>query len=101
MINEKTLDFILRNRLEDVRKLALKKAPEGVELPMALQQIEGWQTAARKLPSWAEREGLWFPPRLAMEQCSSEQTATYKRALVKRLLHIGNTPSAGTMMDLT
>ncbi|MDE7378878.1 MAG: class I SAM-dependent methyltransferase [Paraprevotella sp.] len=101
MINEKTRDFILRNRLEDVRKLALKKAPEGVDLPMALQQIEGWQTAVRKLPSWAEREGLWFPPRLAMEQCSSEQTASYKHALVKRLLHIGDTPADGTMMDLT
>lgn len=101
MINEKTRDFILRNRQEDVRKLALKKAPEGVDLAMALQQIEGWQTAVRKLPSWAGREGLWFPPRLAMEQCSSEQTATYKRALVKRLLHIGSTPADGTMMDLT
>ena len=38
-------------------------------------------------PSWAERDGILYPPRLPMEQCSSEQTARYKQALVKRLLN--------------
>lgn len=101
MINEQTLDFIRRNRLGDVRELALKKAPEGVELPLALQQIEGWQTARRKLPSWAEKEELWYPPRLSMEQCSSEQTALYKRDVIKRLLQLADGETGGTMMDLT
>lgn len=101
MINVQTLDFIRRNRLGDVRELALKKVPEGVELPLALQQIEGWQTARRKLPSWAEKEGLWYPPRLSMEQCSSEQTALYKRDVIKRLLQLTDGETGGTMMDLT
>ncbi|MBP3472730.1 MAG: hypothetical protein J6K41_10950 [Paraprevotella sp.] len=101
MMNGQTLDFIRRNRLGDVRELALKKAPEGVELPLALQQIEGWQTARRKLPSWAEKEGLWYPPRLSMEQCSSEQTALYKRDIIKRLLQLADGETGGTMMDLT
>ena len=49
-----------------------------VDLQTALQQIAGRQTARRKLPSWAEVEGVVYPPHLNMEQCSSEQTACYK-----------------------
>ena len=45
MLDEKTQDFIRTHREEDVRRLALKPAPENVDLRMALQQIEGWQTA--------------------------------------------------------
>lgn len=101
MLDEKTQDFIRTHREEDVRRLALKPAPENVDLRMALQQIEGWQTAIRKLPSWAERDGIQYPPRLPMEQCSSEQTARYKQALVKRLLDNDSTEAPHTLMDLT
>ena len=44
----------------------------------ALEQIAGWQKARTKLPSWAAREGIVYPPHLSMEQCSSEATAKYK-----------------------
>ena len=101
MLDEKTQDFIRTHREEDVRRLALKPAPENVDLRMALQQIEGWQTARRKLPSWAERDGILYPPRLPMEQCSSEQTARYKQALVKRMLNNNGTEAPHTLMDLT
>ena len=83
MTNE---EYITLHRTEDVRGLALQRAPEGVDLHWALQQIEGWQTATRKLPTWAQTEGVWFPPRLSMEQCSSELTALYKCQLVERLI---------------
>ena len=73
------LDFIAQHRTEDVRKLALKKVPEGVDIAFCLQQIEGWQLARKKIPEWAATDGLLFPPRLSMEQCSSQQTALYKR----------------------
>ena len=62
-----------------MRRLALKGAGvSDVDLPMALQQIAGWQTARHKLPAWAAVEGVVYPPHLNMEQCSSEQTARYK-----------------------
>ena len=48
-MNEQTQDFIRTHRHEDVRKLALKRPPEGVNLHAALQQIEGRQTAEKKL----------------------------------------------------
>ena len=72
---------------EDVRQLALRgcKDPD-VELTVALQQIQGRQTARQKLPSWAAVDGIQYPPHLNMEQCSSEQTARYKADLCRRLL---------------
>lgn len=94
-----TQEFIHKYREEDVRKLALQGArfPQ-VDLPYALDQIAGWQTARKKIPSWAAIEGMIYPPRLSMEQCSSEQTARYKAALVQRLL---KGDKGGNMADLT
>lgn len=78
--------FIELHRHDDVRSLALQKAPEGVDLKHCLQQIEGWQLAAHKIPRWASTQGILFPPRLSLEQCSSEATAQYKTAIAKRLI---------------
>lgn len=83
MTNE---DYILAHRSDDVRRLALTKAPDGIDHRWCLQQIEGWQLAQRKLPQWEQTEGLWYPPRLSMEQCSSEDTALYKREVIERLI---------------
>lgn len=81
-MNEATQEFIRQHREDDVRQLALKGKSRGeVDLPLALQQIAGWQTARRKLPLWAACDGLLYPPHLNMEQCSSEQTARYKAGL--------------------
>ena len=80
-MNEATRKFIMAHREEDVRKLAFGNRDAEVDLPMALQQIAGWQTARKKLPSWAAVEDIIYPPHLNMEQCSSEQTARYKGSL--------------------
>ena len=82
-------EYIEQNRDKDVRQLALQKMPEGVDAKWVLRQIEGYQLALKKLPRWAEVAGLHYPPRLSMEQCSSEATAQYKSALAKRLLSMG------------
>ena len=86
-MNSKTLDYVRQHADEDVRQLALRgcKDPD-VELTVALQQIQGRQTARQKLPSWAAVDGIQYPPHLNMEQCSSEQTARYKADLCRRLL---------------
>ncbi|MCM1516186.1 MAG: hypothetical protein NC080_07245 [Paraprevotella sp.] len=83
MTNE---EFIRLHLRDDVRTLALRGAGAGVDAKWCLQQIEGWQKAVDKLPAWAQTEGLWYPPSLSMEQCSSELAASYKRAVVERLL---------------
>ena len=100
--NKATNDFILSHRQDDVRRLALKSAPEEVDLRLALQQIEGWQTATRKLPSWAATDGLLYPPRLSMEQCSSEATARYKQKVVREWMsRLAPASSTTTLIDLT
>ena len=83
LINEKTWEFIREHANDDVRKLALKGVKDqDVNMPIALQQIAGRQTAFRKLPSWAAVDGIIYPPHLNMEQCSSEMTARYKAQLI-------------------
>ena len=79
---KETFDFIRNHREDNVRELALQAAryPD-IDMPFALQQIQGWQTAKSKIPSWAAVEGIVYPPHLNMEQCSSEQTARYKASL--------------------
>jgi hypothetical protein len=85
-LNQATLDFICCHARDDVRQLALQSVPADVNLREALTQIEGRQLAAHKLPSWATADGLRFPPRLSMEQCSSEATAVYKRQVAERVI---------------
>ena len=87
-------DFIREHRHDDVRQLALQAAryPD-IDMQQALQQIAGWQTACTKLPEWAATDGIIYPPRLSMEQCSSEATAKYKAKVLD--------PSPSTVIDLT
>ena len=74
-----TAEFIREYRERDIRQLALQanRFPD-VDMLYALDQIQGWQIARRKLPKWAACDGVIFPPHLSMEQCSSEPTAQYK-----------------------
>ena len=96
LINEATQAYALKHADDDVRMLALRGTKEaGVDLPLALQQIAGRQTARRKLPSWAAVDGIGYPPHLNMEQCSSEQTARYKAQVV------GSLSEKGRFVDLT
>ena len=101
-MNEATLTFIREHAADDVRQLALRfsgRRDDGdVDIPFALDQISGRQTARRKLPSWAATVDLCYPPHLSMEQCSSEPAARYKAELVDRLL---GTEGRATLMDLT
>ena len=95
-----TAGFIREYRERDVRQLALQanRFPD-VDMPYALDQIQGWQIARRKLPKWAACDGVIFPPHLSMEQCSSEPTAQYKLNLAMEWAsRVGH---ASRMTDLT
>lgn len=78
--------FIKQHLNDDIRKLALTKAPAGVDMMVALTQIEGYQIARHKLPTWAAVDGIRWPRKLSLEQCSSEATARYKNSIAKRLM---------------
>ena len=83
MLDNVTIEFIAQHREEDVRTLALQAGRyPTVDMREAVTQIEGWQHAREKLPEWAAVEGIIYPPKISMEQCSSEKTAKYKAGLV-------------------
>lgn len=93
-----TAEFIQEHLRDDVRALAFQKSryPD-IDFSYALEQIQGYQTALRKLPTWAAVKGLIYPPHLNMEQCSSEPTALYKSSIISRLLQ--NTAQNKTNID--
>ncbi len=82
-LNETTKQFIRENLNADVPTLALKKAPVGTDVSLALRQIEARQLLRKKVPSWSENEDLLFPAHLSIEQCSSEASAQYKAKLLQ------------------
>lgn len=47
-----------------------------------LQQVEGRERTAEKLPTFATIEDWWYPVRLSCEQCSSETAARYKVSII-------------------
>ena len=95
-------EFIKLHETDDVRQLALKAhGMEGIDLPYCLDQIAGRQTARRKLPSWAAVDSIVYPPHISMEQCSSEQTAMYKKSILDRLHSSTFNLHSSTYIDLT
>lgn len=100
MTDEQTRLFIATHRQDDVRQLALKASRYAdVDMPFALCQIAGWQTARQKIPTWAAIDDIVYPKHLSMEQCSSEQTARHKADICQRLLV--DATHKTTLVDLT
>lgn len=97
--------FIKDHREDDVRELALRAGRyPGIDVPGAVVQISGWQSARHKLPLWAATEGIVYPVHLSLEQCSSQATAEYKRHILKRIFNLqaSSCPCAlSSMADLT
>ena len=62
-----------------------------------LQQVDGRERTADKLPTFAAIEDWWYPVRLSCEQCSSELTAKYKAQIIHHPFEITD----GRFVDLT
>jgi 16S rRNA G966 N2-methylase RsmD len=83
-INEQTQNFIFRHINDDSHLLALRaKSNPEINIDFALAQIAARRQAKEKIPSWYSNSELVFPPKLSVEQCSSEATAQYKADLCK------------------
>lgn len=69
-----------------------------------LQQVEGRERTADKLPTFAAIENWWYPVRLSCEQCSSELAAKYKKELIVESLkwkEVGKLKEESFFVDLT
>lgn len=83
LLNNEVQNFI-KNFEGDVSKLAFAGSPfEDVPVKELMQQIESRKKIEKKLPKWFGTRNVLFPPKLNLEQTSSEITAKYKASLVK------------------
>lgn len=88
-MNNKILDkavqnYITSNLSADVNQIALAKSPfEAISAAELANQITAKKKSENKLPTWFNKEGIYYPQSLSIEQTSSEITAKYKSKLVK------------------
>ncbi len=76
-------NFINDNLNSDITKLILKGSPfKGISIQKLSNQIVSKQKSKNKLPSWFTTENIFYPPKISIEQTSSEETARYKSSLV-------------------
>lgn len=76
-------DFIADHLNDDTAKLlfAAHRFPE-VDMPFVVEQIEARKRLKNKLPEWYAEPDLIMSGRIPAEQCSSEQTARFKRSIL-------------------
>ncbi|MGO3183154.1 MAG: class I SAM-dependent methyltransferase [Aequorivita sp.] len=88
MINKALLETEVQNFIKnfegDVSKLAFAGSPfDKISVQELMQQIENRKKIEKKLPTWFSTPRILFPPKLNLEQTSSETTARYKASLVR------------------
>jgi len=83
MLLETEIEFIQNNLHRDPVSVALdaSKHPD-LAVPKLVGQIKARQKLKDKMPTWVANSNVFFPPNLALEQSSSEETAYFKASLV-------------------
>ncbi len=80
-------DFIQQHADDDINSLVLKyKNVLGVPVSIVADQISGRKKAKDKIPLYYNQQGIVYPPKINLEQSSSEATARYKSDLSNKLL---------------
>jgi len=98
ILNTEVQEYIQQHLHLDPAQLALKKSPfKEVSSQEIAEQLAGKKSAEKKIPEWHTSSGIYFPPKLALEQASSAQTAIYKSKLIeaKKIIDL----SAGMGVD--
>lgn len=85
ILDTEVQSFINQNRQSSPSKIALMKSPfESVTASEIASQIDAWQRAVKKLPTWAFTSNIYYPDKINIEQCSSEYTAIIKQTLIEK-----------------
>ncbi|WAC40016.1 THUMP-like domain-containing protein [Pedobacter sp. SL55] len=84
LLQKEVQAYINSNLNADVNKIALSKSPFAeVSSAELANQITAKKKSEKKLPTWFKQENIIYPSSLSVEQTSSEDTAAYKKQLVK------------------
>lgn len=90
------IDFVNTHKEVDTARLLFSASRyPSIDMPAAVNQIEGLRMAREKWPWLEKQEGYEYPPRLNREQASSEATARYKATVCQ------GCQAAGRIADLT
>jgi len=76
-------DFLFSFTGDPTKLLFQKDRFENVSNKELVVQLENRIRIKKKLPTWYEKKGILYPPKLNLEQTSSEITALYKSQIVK------------------
>ena len=83
ILEKEVQNYIIQNINIDPLKLIFKKSPfENITMKEIVEQIDGFKRAKKKLPNEFCQKGIYYPPKISLEQCSSMQTGLYKSALI-------------------
>ncbi|MDA0316322.1 MAG: hypothetical protein O2906_02325 [Bacteroidetes bacterium] len=92
LLKNEVQHFINEHLDTAIDKLALKGSPfDEIQTVELLEQIQSKKKCEKKLPSWYNTAGVYFPNKINIEQTSSEISATYKSNLI----------TGKTLLDLT
>ena len=88
-VSQALYSFIKEHADDDLTQLLLSASryPE-IDVPFAVEQIRARRYIREKLPIWYANSDLLFSAKIAVEQCSSEQTARYKQRLIQNEQHL-------------
>jgi len=82
LLDPDVVEYINQNFKGDASRIILNKSSfSDVSSQELAQQIIGFQKAEKKLPTWFKTPQIYFPPKINLEQTSSEKTAAYKADL--------------------
>jgi 16S rRNA G966 N2-methylase RsmD len=83
-VSQAFYSYIKEHAEDDLAQLLLSadRYPD-IDVPFAVEQIRARRYIREKLPAWYANDWLLYPSKIAVEQCSSEQTAQYKQRLIK------------------
>ena len=88
-ISQALFSFIKEHAADDLAQLLLStNRYPAIDVPFAVEQIRARRSIRDKLPTWYANAALLFPSKMAVEQCSSEQTARYKQRLLQEQNHL-------------
>lgn len=91
---EEIRQFITEHQTDDTTRLLLSSHRyPSIDVPFAVEQIEARKRLRTKLPEWFAVPDLIMSGRIPAEQCSSEQTARFKRSVMS--------PDAHSLCDMT
>jgi hypothetical protein len=83
ILTKEAQEYITNNLSTDIHKILLKKSPfPNISVKEIVEQIESKAKAKNKLPTWFAMDGMYYPNKLNLSQCSSEKTALYKASLI-------------------